>query len=121
HRLDLGDIVSVSREDTLLTAYERMRTFDVSQLPVMDEDKIVGIVAESDLLLAVYRDEDSFGGPVEDIMETRLETVSHTDSLQSLLPVFRADKVAIVVGGDDTFYGLITQVDFINHLRMRLS
>ncbi len=121
HRSDLGDIVSVSREDTLLTAYERMRMFDVSQLPVMDEDKIVGIVAESDLLLAVYRDEDSFGGPVEDIMETRLETVSHTDSLQSLLPVFRADKVAIVVGGDDTFYGLITQVDFINHLRMRLS
>ncbi len=121
HRADLGDIVSVSREDTLLTAYERMRMFDVSQLPVMDEDKIAGIVAESDILLAVYREGESFGGSVEDIMEARLETVSCTDSLESLLPLFRADKVAIVIGDDGTFYGLITQVDFINHLRMRLS
>lgn len=121
HRADQGDIVSVSREDTLLTAYERMRMFDVSQLPVMDEDKIVGIVAESDILLAAHRNGESFGGPVEDTMETRLETVSCTESLESLLPLFRADKVAIVVGDGGTFYGLITQVDFINHLRMRLS
>jgi cystathionine beta-synthase len=121
HRADQGDVVSVSRDDTLLTAYERMRMFDVSQLPVMDEDKIVGIVAESDILLAAHRNGESFGGPVEDTMEPRLETVSCTESLESLLPVFRADKVAIVVGDDGTFYGLITQVDFINHLRMRLS
>ncbi len=121
HRADLGDIVSVSREDTLLTAYERMRMFDVSQLPVMDEDKIVGIVAESDILLGVYRDGERFGGPVEGIMEARLETVSCADSMEDLLPLFRADKVAIVIGDDGTFYGLITQVDFINHLRMRLS
>jgi cystathionine beta-synthase len=121
HRADQGDVVSVSREDTLLTAYERMRMFDVSQLPVMDDDKIVGIVAESDILLAAHRDGDEFGGPVAGIMETRLETVSCTNSLESLLPLFRADKVAIVIGDDGTFYGLITQVDFINHLRMRLS
>ena len=36
-----------------------------------------------------------------------------------LMPIFRADKVAIVVG-DDRFLGLITKTDLINHLRRRM-
>ena len=40
------------------------------------------------------------------------------DPLDALLPLFRAEKVAIVKDAD-TFYGLITRVDFINYLRKR--
>ena len=42
-------------DDLLITAYNRMKLYDVSQLPVMDGDHIVGIVDESDVLLHVYR------------------------------------------------------------------
>ena len=45
--------MSVGPEESLLTAYGRMRAADVSQLPVLDDGKLVGIVDESDILAAV--------------------------------------------------------------------
>ena len=40
---DTGDIVTVTSDDNLVTTYKRMRMFDVSQLPVMDDGKVVGL------------------------------------------------------------------------------
>ena len=55
-----GGVISVGPEDSLLTAYNRMRTADVSQVPVLDDGKPVGILDESDLLMAVGEDEERF-------------------------------------------------------------
>jgi cystathionine beta-synthase len=51
------DTVVIGPNDLLITAYQRMKLYDVSQLPVMDGDAIVGILDESDVLLHVYGDE----------------------------------------------------------------
>ena len=42
-----GDAVTVGPQDTLLTAYNRMRQADVSQLPVLDDGRLIGLVDES--------------------------------------------------------------------------
>ena len=90
--------------------------FDVSQLPVMEGERITGIIDESDLLLAVQGHEENFKKPVSEFMVTRLETIRPDASEAELMPILRADKVAIVAD-EDTFYGLITRVDVINHMR----
>jgi cystathionine beta-synthase len=113
--------VTVKPEDSLLTAYGRMRLYDISQLPVMqDERHIVGIVDESDILLAVMHHEERFQEPVADHMSSRLEVLPPDAPIDDLVPVFRADRVAIVVDGEN-FLGLITQVDLLNHLRQKVS
>jgi cystathionine beta-synthase len=118
-RADKGQVVTVKTGETLATAYGRMRMFDVSQLPVMDADgHVVGLVDESDLMLAVYESEDAFNELAGDHMVAKLETLKPGDPIDALLPLFRAEKVAIVKDAD-TFYGLITRVDFINYLRKR--
>ena len=118
-RADEGGVVSVAPDDTLLIAYGRLRLYDMSQLPVMDGDEIVGIVDESDLLLAVHRQPDKFRMPVREVMSSRLELVSPATSIDDLVPVFRGDHVALVVD-DGQFLGLITRVDLLNHLRRQL-
>jgi cystathionine beta-synthase len=118
-RADRGQLVTCKTSETLATAYGRMRMFDVSQIPVMDEnDKLVGLVDESDVMLAAHEGPDPFADPVTEHMVKTLEVVHPNDSLDDLLPLFRADKVVIVMDGDKLF-GLITKVDFINHLRRR--
>ncbi len=57
------DTVVVGPNELLVTAYNRMKLYDVSQLPVMEGDEIVGILDESDLLLHVYADEAKFRDP----------------------------------------------------------
>ena len=50
-------------------------------------------------------------------MATKLDTVQVHESLNDLIPIFERDHVAIVMDGQ-TFVGLITRVDLINHLKL---
>ncbi len=114
------DTVVVGPAEPLTTAYQRMKLYDVSQLPVMDGDKIVGIVDESDVLLHVYGDETRFRDPVSTAMVGKLRMLEVKSPIESLLPVFDAGHVAIVVD-NDKFIGLITRIDLLNYLRRRVQ
>ena len=118
-RHDEGGTITVGAGDTLRTAYSRMRAADVSQLPVVEDGHCVGLVDESDLLRAVVdrRDDDPFGQPVEVAMTRQVQTVDASRPVDALLPIFAADRVAVVTEGD-RFLGLVTRVDLINHLRL---
>jgi cystathionine beta-synthase len=114
-----GSVVTVGPEDTLATAHRRMKLFDVSQLPVIAGERLAGIIDESDLLLAVTHDPQAFAQTVRTGMVTKVETLPHTAPIEALLPIFGRDHVA-VVEKDGKFVGLITRIDFINHLRRRV-
>ncbi|MBW8816069.1 MAG: cystathionine beta-synthase [Caulobacterales bacterium] len=113
-----GDTVTVGPDDTLLTAYNRMRAADVSQLPVLDDGRLIGLIDESDLLEAVEdrRQDVRFNQPVAAAMTAKLHTLQAGESLEALLPIFERDEVAIVMEGKE-FLGLITRIDLINYLR----
>ena len=114
------DTVVVGPAEPLTTAYQRMKLYDVSQLPVMDGDKIVGIVDESDVLLHVYADEAKFRDPVSTAMVSKLQILDVSSPIEALLPVFDMGHVAIVMDGDK-FLGLITRIDLLNYLRRRVQ
>ncbi|HEY1752621.1 MAG TPA: cystathionine beta-synthase [Caulobacteraceae bacterium] len=113
-----ADAVTVGPDDTLLTAYNRMRQADVSQLPVLDDGRLIGLIDESDLLEAVEdrHTEARFQQPVAAAMTAKLNTVQSHQPLDALLPIFERDEVAIVLEGRE-FLGLITRIDLINYLR----
>ena len=113
-------VVTVAPGDTLLTALNRLRLYDISQLPVMEGAKVVGMLDESDVLLASIADEAKLKQPVSTVMSTRLETVDVKTEPRALLPLFDRGLVPLVVEGD-TFLGLITRMDLLTHLRRQLQ
>lgn len=116
------DTVVVAPGDRLTTAYQRMKLYDVSQLPVMEGEKLVGIIDESDVLLHVYGDEARFGDPVATAMVSKLEQLDVASPIEALLPVFDRGQVAIVTDRTtDRFLGLITRIDLLNYLRRRVQ
>jgi cystathionine beta-synthase len=128
---DLRDLITrrhAEHEDFTLTpgtplmqAVKMMRLYDVSQMAVLDESgALQGILDESDVLLAITRDSEAFSHPVSQHMSRRLETVAPEDSIDTLLPIFRADRIAIVVS-EGSYLGLITRIDLINYLRKRMA
>ena len=114
------DTVTVAPDELLNLAWQRMREHDVSQLPVMDGERIVGMLDESDVLLHVYGDEARFTDPVSAAMVSRLDKVEVRAPIEALLPVFDRGHVAIVMD-DGSFLGLITRIDLLNHLRRRVG
>ncbi|MGF1610446.1 MAG: pyridoxal-phosphate dependent enzyme [Kiloniellales bacterium] len=113
--------VTIGPDDSLLTAYGRMKLYDISQIPVLDEGgAVVGIVDENDILLAVFKDESNFKDPVRSAMTAKLETIEARAPLTALVPILDRGHVAIVTEGE-TFLGLITRIDLLNHLRRRMK
>ena len=116
-----GDVVTAGPNDTLDTAFKRMRSADVSQLPIIDEGRLVGILDESDLVHVMNTDEitrkERFAKPVSSAMTRDLDTVQVSEPLDALIPLFDRDRVAIVLDGEK-FVGLIARVDLINHLSL---
>jgi len=114
--------VVVRPQDNLRTVFARMRSADVSQLPVVDESgRVVGLVDESDVLAALLTERDdankAFALPVEEMMVTRLETISADAPIADLVPLFRKDYIAIVMDGEQ-FLGVATRLDLINYFRI---
>ena len=118
--VDENATVTVGPEDTLLTAYGRFKLHDVSQLPVLEDEKIVGLIDEYDVLKAVASGESGFRDPVRKHMSTRLETVAPSASIDDVLRIIEHEHVPIVAEGT-RFYGLITRIDLLNSLRRKLQ
>jgi len=110
--------VSVGPDDTLLTAYGRFKLNDVSQLPVLEGERIVGLIDEFDVLRAVASGSSHFRDLVRKHMTADLETVPPRGSLEDVLAILDRDHVAIVAEGG-RFHGLITRIDVLNSLRRK--
>ncbi|KMN79889.1 cystathionine beta-synthase [Chromobacterium sp. LK11] len=107
-----GSTVSCLPDEPLNVVYQRMRLHDVSQLPVLADDKVVGILDEWDLLLSVHGEPENFRQNVRSAMTSEVRTLSPRASLQDLLHIFNDGHVALMVDGE-RYLGLITQADLL--------
>ncbi|ETF07367.1 pyridoxal-phosphate dependent enzyme [Pseudomonas moraviensis] len=120
-RFEDGRVISVGPDDTLLTAFQRMRLADVSQLPVLVEGKqLVGVIDESDILLGVHEDAARFSQSVSSVMTDKLQTLAPAANLAELEAVLSRGLVAIIADASG-FHGLITRTDMLNQLRRSLA
>jgi cystathionine beta-synthase len=118
-RYEEGAVITVTPDDTLLIASQRMRMADISQVPVIEQGRCVGVLDESDLLRVVHQNADRFKSPVRDAMTSRLETIRADSGIEAVYDILDRDLVALVTDGE-AFLGLITRSDVLSHLRRKL-
>ena len=119
-RADQGEMITVAPSDSLLVAYNRMRASDISQLPVIKEGDLLGIIDEEDVLISVSKNQGTFSDEVERHMIQQLDVLQYNASEEELIGILSEGKVAIIYS-EDTFIGFITKVDLINYYRNRLN
>jgi len=119
-RYEEGAVITVGPGDTLLMAFQRMRMADISQVPVIENGAVVGILDESDVLMSIHTGPQSFTQPVRTAMIQKLETLAPNASIEQAFGVLEKGHVVLVMDGEH-FLGLITRTDLINHLRQTLK
>ncbi len=110
--------VTVNSTEAVMAAYRRMKLYDVSQVPVLEDGHIVGIVDEEDILMEVVANPAHFNEPVTRAMTSHLVTIAADAPITQLMDIFKRGMVAIVMHGNE-FQGLITRIDLLNWLRRR--
>ena len=82
-RYQEGGTVTLRPTDSVMLAYRRMKLFDVSQIPVMDGERLVGIVDESDLVMHLHTDPKRFQDPAAFWILPVLTTSTRTEPFGS--------------------------------------
>jgi cystathionine beta-synthase len=111
--------ITVGPQDVLTTAHNRLRNAGFSQLPVMDDGELVGVVTEDAIIQFVYGRPELMNGKVEEAMESAFIKLDKSDSVNNLVAMLRVQPYAAVLDGDQ-FLGLITRSDVLNYLRRQL-
>lgn len=118
-RHDEQATITVGPGDVLTTAHNRLRNAGISQLPVMEEGVLVGIVDEDAIIRHVFEDPALMNAPVRDAMITAFVKLDAGTSINNLVAMLHGQPYAAVMAGDE-FLGLITRSDVLNHLRKQL-
>jgi cystathionine beta-synthase len=111
--------ITVGPTDILTTAHNRLRNAGFSQLPVMDEGRLVGVVTEDAIIQFVFGKPELMNSPVEDAMQSAFIQLEKDTSINNLVAMLSVQPYAAVMNGDE-FVGLITRSDVLNHLRKQL-
>jgi cystathionine beta-synthase len=108
--------ITVGPTDVLTTAHNRLRNAGFSQLPVMNEGQLVGVLTEDAIIRFVFGHPDLMHSPVRDAMQTAFIRLDKDTSVNNLVAMLQVQPYAAVLDKDQ-FLGLITRSDVLNYLR----
>jgi cystathionine beta-synthase len=111
-------IFSASLKDSVLSVIESLTSRSISQVPVLDNGRIVGIVGERDLLSFLIEGGDA-SRPVEDIMKSDFAVVETVNKIGMLSQFFTKDLTVLVVDAGK-LTGIITKIDYIDFISHRI-
>jgi len=116
-RQNKRDIFTVRPEQTIQEAVELMQKYGISQIPVIREKQVLGVVGESDLITPLLSGKVSPKATVGDFAKDNFVTVSLGDSIDTLPPIFKANKLAMVMS-KDRLVDVLTKIDMITYLTL---
>lgn len=108
--------ITIGPTDVLTTAHNRLRNAGFSQLPVMEDGKLVGVLTEDAIIRFVFGHPDLMHSPVRDAMQTAYIQLDKDTSINNLVAMLQVQPYAAVVDNEQ-FLGLITRSDVLNYLR----
>ena len=111
--------ITVGPTDILTTAHNRLRNAGISQLPVMEMGRLLGVLTEDAIMRFAFGKPELMNAPVKEAMQTAYIQVEKNSDLNNLVAMLHVQPYAAVVDGDN-FLGLITRSDVLNHLRRQM-
>ncbi len=112
----IKNVITVSPSESMADVVNRMKEHSISQIPVVAEGKLHGLITEFALLEHMVQHKGDAAEPIEPLVSTDLmEVVSPTISLEALSEVFHRGHVAVVLDADSVS-GIVTKIDLISFL-----
>ncbi len=110
------ELMTATSGMTVSEAVKLMKGRGVSQLPVVDEGRLVGIVTESDVLMKLVDGRAGLDSKVAEVMFRNVRTVQESDDASILSKLFADGLVAVVVDEQKSLRGILTKLDLVDFL-----
>lgn len=116
------DVVTTVPDADVVYAFEKLMKHKISSLPVVEDDKLVGIITATDVGHNLILDKYELGTSVEEIMISPVVTVSPDDSLETVIKVMKEGVSSsgilnqLPVVEDSKIIGIISDGDIIQEI-----
>ncbi len=106
------DIVKLKPSNTLHDAIKKMREVSISQIPIFDGNKPVGIITEDNIVkyISDIGESELKNAEIESVMDPVPPVVDYDTPAISLVPLIRFSK-CILVAKKSKIFGIITATD----------
>ena len=112
----IQNVFTVSSQESMANVVRTMKEHSISQLPVMDDGKLTGMITEFALLEHMVRGSAGADDPIEALVsQDQMEVVSPRNSLEALAEVFNRGHIAVVLD-EESVSGIVTKIDLISFL-----
>ena len=104
----------VTPETLVSEAARLMRSEDVGSLPILEGEKVTGVITDRDIVIrAVAEEKDPRGMPVREVASRELVTIRPDEDLSEALKLMASYQVRRlpVVDEDNTLVGVLAQAD----------
>jgi len=109
-------VISVDVTAHVNDVVQLFKAHGISQMPVLDNGRLSGILTESDVLHCLLNGRVTPDTTVAEVAVRRVSTIAPHANSSELMNVFDRDEVALVVGEDGAVQGLLTKLDLIELL-----
>ncbi|HEY5341716.1 MAG TPA: cystathionine beta-synthase [Candidatus Aquilonibacter sp.] len=112
----LPPMITVTPDDTVKTALDLLRKYEISQLPVMQNREIVGSVNDVGVMQAVFDQSDILHKPVSEVMGRPFPVLEQFGEIELAYKLLTLANSAVVVVDEGEPIGVVTRQDVISFL-----
>jgi cystathionine beta-synthase len=115
-KLPRRSIHTASTSDTVADSVMLMKEKGISQLPVVEGGRLIGIITESDLLGKLVEGRASLSSSVAEVMFRKVRTINERDDARGLTQMFAEGLAGLVVDDSQRLVGIVTKMDLVDYL-----
>lgn len=112
----LPPLITVQHDDTVRTALDLLRRYEISQIPVMRGREQAGSVNDIGVMQSVFDHADIIHQPVSDVMGRPFPALEQSEEIERAYKLMTLANPAIVVTDDGEPIGVLTRQDIISFL-----
>lgn len=116
----ITEVYTAQTKDPLKEIVLRMKKFGISQLPVQEGDRLMGVVTEKNMLNFLVQGEAKLDSPVGPLVESAFTCVDQDTPVATLSGLFNQGNVVIVLD-HGKILGIITKIDLIEYMAGKLT
>ena len=109
-------LIIVRTEELVSHAIERLKKYNISQIPVIDSTGFVGSLDETDLFRSYFADKNIGDKPIREIMGKPYPIVKENTPLEEVTKLINKDNQAVLVALENGKYHIITKHDIISSI-----
>ena len=116
------DVITTTSDIDVVYAFEKLMKYKISSLPVVEDEKLIGIITATDVGHNLILDKYELGTSVEEIMIKSVVTISPEDTIEKAIEIMKNGVSSsgilnqLPVVEDGKLVGIISDGDIIQEI-----